>query len=111
MPASEPIYTSESFYFRIPNVKLNDSAVTDAANIPDSFTYSMVDDNGAALGSPITGSMTYSATALVNGITTPSWQAVIVAPSAAARYHLHAIVTKGTNVGFFHDTLQISSRQ
>ena len=111
MPQTEAIFTEETFYFRIPNVKLNDSAVTDAANIPDSFTYEGLDEHGAALSPTISGSMTYNATALINGVTTPCWEAIITAPTASRKCHLHGVVTKGTNVGFFHDIVNISSRQ
>ena len=111
MPASEPIFTTETFYFRIPNVKQNDSAVTSAANIPDSFTYQVKDVNGATLSPDNTGSMTYNASAVINGVTTACWEAIVTAPAAAGFYHLHGVVTKGTNVGFFHDSVNISSRQ
>jgi hypothetical protein len=85
-------------------VQLNGSDVTSLANVPDSFTYEMKDMVGAALSPAVSGSMTHSTT------TDATWEAVPTAPTLAGTYHLHGVVVKGTDVGFFHDTVVISSR-
>lgn len=105
MTASETIYTAESFRWTIPAVQQNGLAVTNAANIPDSFTYEGRSLDNAALSPTISGNMTYLAGS------TSSWYADIIAPTAAGGIHLHATVTKTTSVGFFHDFIEVASRQ
>jgi hypothetical protein len=98
--AGQTVYTTTTFRFTIPDVELDGVAVTTA----DTFTYTGTDANGAALSPTVSGNMTYDAT------TTSDWYAVITAPTAAQRMHLHAAVTKSASVGYFHDVVDVASR-
>ena len=98
---NEPLFGGETFWFRIPDVKLNDVQVTaEATTRPDTFTWLMTDD----LGSPIVGQagdMNPSASA------PGTWEAVLVAPTGPARYHVHATATKGPSIGKWHDEFRV----
>jgi len=98
---NEPLYGGETFWFRIPDVQLNDIPVTAEANArPDTFTWLMTDDTGAPVSGQA-GDMSHSSG--IEGL----WEAVLLAPSTPARYHVHATATKGQSVGKWHDEFRV----
>ena len=101
--SQEDIYTSVTFNVTLENVTLNGSALNSTTNIPDTFTYTVVDNRGNALLPANTGSFSYNTSDEV-------WQATITAPSVAGRYHIHVSITKGSSVGFKHFTIPVKSR-
>ena len=95
----DDLYTSMTVRVGFPNVEENEVAITTVTT----FTYTIVDNRGAALSPANTGSFTYSAT-------DEKWYATVTLPSVAGRYHLHVAVTKGSSVGFTHETLLVKPR-
>jgi len=95
------LYTSETMRWRLSDVTLNDAAVNNTTNAPDTFTYDVRDNHGASLAN--TGNFAYDTTA-------EAWDAVITLPATAGRYHLHAAITKGSSAGFFHESIVVQAR-
>ena len=98
---NDPLYGGETFWFRIPDVRLNGIQVTaDATTRPETFVWTMTDDMGEAVVGQA-GDMSYSTS--VPG----QWEAVLVAPNAPARYHVHAEAKKGPSIGKWHDEFRV----
>ena len=93
------LYTDMTFRVRLPNATDDGTAMTTA----DTFTYTVLDNRGAALSPANTGNFTYTAA-------DERWDATITAPSVAGRYHIHIAATKGSHVGFGHLTVLIKPR-
>jgi hypothetical protein len=93
----ETVYVGASFTWEIPAVTLRGALMT-ASNPPDTFTFTVM-----------LGSATSAQGSMTHGSPQGTWEATITGLSTAGEYHLHAIATKGTSVGKFHDVLTVSA--
>lgn len=97
---NDPLYGGETFWYRIPDVRLNDVPVTpEAGKAPDSFLYEITDSRGNSVNQ--FGDMS------ANSLDNDTWEAVITAPSTPGLYHVHATATKGQSIGKWHDTFRV----
>lgn len=99
MTHEDAIIVGESYWLRIPDVKLDDAQLT-VGNAPDSFSVSVRDDTDTQIG---TGTLTENAT------TVGTWQVKLLAPATPQRLRLIATATKGASVGKWTKTVVVEA--